>query len=324
MPYFLGRVARIGAVLVALSAVIFVGSELGPGDFLAEMRLDPTISSETVERLRARYGLDDPLPVRYLRWTASVARGELGYSFEHGRPVAPLLLPRVRNTLLLTATATFFAWWLGLILGLCSAWRQNGWFDRATLLLGAALLALPEILLVLLGLLVAAEVPALPLGGMTSAAGSMADGSAAPWARLLDLGRHMVVPVAVLVAAGLPALVRHVRAAAVEAAEHPAVQAALGHGIEGWRLLWGYVLPSAANPLISLFGFSFGALLSGSMLVEAVLGWPGIGPLLLHAVVARDLHVILAVALASCLFLMVGNLLADLALRALDPRIRES
>ncbi|MEM8929734.1 MAG: ABC transporter permease [Acidobacteriota bacterium] len=311
------RLAHAVLLLLAVSVATFLVVELAPGDFLAEMRLDPRISDETVERLRVRYGLDAPLPVRYGRWLASVGRGELGYSFAYGRPVGELIAPRLRNTLLLTGVTTTIAWCLALALGIASARRPGGLFDRSTAFLTSGLLALPELPLAIFALGLAVRVPWLPVGGMRSLDAAVGGSS------LVDLGRHLLLPTAVLVLAGLPLLVRHVRTAVAEALSTPHVDAARGHGIGGWRLLVGHVLPTAANPLLSLFGLSVGALVSGSLAVEVVMGWPGLGPLVLAAVLARDLHVVVAGALVSCCFLIVGNLLADLALRWLDPRLRE-
>ena len=303
-------------LLLAVSIATFLIVELAPGDFLAEVRLDPRLSDDTIERLRDRYGLDDPLPARYGRWLVSVTRGELGFSFAHGRPVAELVAPRLRNTLVLTGLATALAWLLALGLGTAAAHRVGGTLDRATAWATSGLLALPELPLAVFALGVAVAVPWLPVGGMRSL-----DAGEPAW---LDLGRHLLLPVAVLVLSGLPLLVRHVRAAVVEALAAPHVEAARGHGIGGARLLVGHVLPTAANPLLSLFGLSVGALVSGSLVVEVVMGWPGLGPLVLGAVLARDLHVVVAGTLISCAFLVVGNLLADLALYWIDPRTRSA
>ncbi len=142
--------------------------------------------------------------------------------------------------------------------------------------------------------------------------------------KLSDLVRHMILPVAALVLSSLPLLVRHVRAAVAEVLGAPFLLAAKGHGIPKHRLLYRYALRAAANPLISLFGFSVGALLSGSLLVEVVMSWPGIGPFLLEAILARDLYVVIGGVLFSTLFLLGGNFLADVLLYWADPRIRKA
>ena len=140
--------------------------------------------------------------------------------------------------------------------------------------------------------------------------------------KLRDLALHMILPVTALVLSSLPLLVRHVRAAVADVLNAPFLLAAVGHGIRKRTLLYRYALPAAANPLISLFGFSIGVLLSGSLLIEVVMSWPGLGPLLLEAVLARDLYVVVGGILGSTLFLVGGNLLADLLLYWADPRIR--
>src|SRR3989441_6280646 len=140
--------------------------------------------------------------------------------------------------------------------------------------------------------------------------------------KLRDLALHMTLPVAALVLSALPLLTRHVRAAVAEVLDAPFMLAARGHGIPRRTLLYRYALRAAANPLISLFGFSIGALLSGSLLVEVVMSWPGLGPLLLEAILARDLYVVIGGVLLSTIFLVGGNFLADLLLLWADPRIR--
>lgn len=313
------RLIHALGLLFAVSAITFFFVDLAPGDFLAEARLNPEISAETVEILRARYALDASLPVRYGHWLASVARGEAGFSLAYGRPVAELVAPRLVNTLWLTGVSTVLAWALALGLGTFSARFTGGAVDRGVAVTTSTLLALPELPLAVLALYVAVEVPWLPLGGMASFGASPDAG-----ARWVDLGRHLLLPVTVLTLSSLPVLVRHVRAAVLDALSTPHVAAARGHGIGGVRLYLGHVLPAAANPLVSLFGLSVGALVSGSLVVEVVMSWPGLGPLVLTSVLARDLHVVVAGALLSCVFLVLGNLLADLALLWLDPRVREA
>jgi peptide/nickel transport system permease protein len=142
------------------------------------------------------------------------------------------------------------------------------------------------------------------------------------WSKLRDLLTHLLIPVITMVLAGLPVLLRHVRASMAEVMKSPFIHAARGHGISNARLLFRYALPAAANPLISLFGFSVGGLLSGSLLVEVVTGWPGLGPLLLEATMSRDLYVVVGVVMSSTVLMILGNFLADVMLVAADPRVR--
>lgn len=309
MTFLLRRLAHALLLLVAVSLATFVLADLAPGSVLDPLRVDPSVSPQTLDILRARLGEDDPLAVRYGRWAAGVLRGDLGVSLTHRVPVADLLGPRIGATLLLGVSSTVFAWLLAILLGGFAALRPGGWTDRLVSTLEALLLALPEILLALLALLVAARVPWLPVGGLGD------DG----WG---DVARHLLLPAAVLALGGLAVLVSHVRAETARALDAPAVRAARGHGLGRLRLVFVYVLPEAANPLISLFGFSVGALLSGSLVVEAVFSWPGLGPLLLAAISNRDLPVVVAAILMSSALLVLGHLLADVWLYAHDPRLR--
>jgi len=316
---WLARRAAHGFLLVVgVSVLSFVLVELAPGDYFAEMRLDPRISEATVRALRARYGLDRPLPERYLRWVASLARGELGYSFAYGQPVGPLLWPRVRNTLLLTGTATGLAWMLAVPLGAWWATRRRGVADASLAGLTAILLALPDLVLALGLLLLAVRTGWFPAGGMTSLGHEQMPAGE----RLRDVAAHLVLPVTALVLGILPVLVRYVRASVADALAAPFVRAARAHGIPERRVLFRHALPAAANPLISLFGLSLAGLLSTSLLVEVVMSWPGLGPLMLEAILSRDFYLVLGPVLASTLLLVGGNLLADALLLAADPRIR--
>jgi peptide/nickel transport system permease protein len=180
------------------------------------------------------------------------------------------------------------------------------------------LLAIPELLLAVILLVLAVESAWLPAGGMHSPG---AEGWAAT-DQIRDTLRHLVLPVTVLVLGMLPVLVRHVRAAMVEVIESPFALAARAHGIPRRRLLFRHLLPAALNPLITLFGFSLGTLLSASLLVEVIVGWPGIGPLFVEAILARDFALVLGVVMVSTTLLIAGNLAADILLYRADPRIR--
>lgn len=313
------RLAHSALLLLGVSFLTFLLAELAPGDALSTLRLEPDATPETLATWRARHGLDRPLPLRYLRWLGGVVRGDLGISAGHGSPVATLLWPRARNTLLLTVLASGLAWLVALPLGVAAAARPGGLWDRLSLGSSALLLAVPELLLGLGGLLYAVHSGHFPTGGM-AATGAPLEG----WARLADLAHHLVLPVAALTLAGIPRLLRHVRSAMVEALDAPFVRAARAHGIPRRRLVWRYGLRAAANPLITLAGFSVAALLSGSLVIEVIFGWPGLGPLLLAAMLARDLQLVAGAALLSSLFLIGGHLLADGLLALLDPRIGEA
>lgn len=311
--YFARRLFHAVLVLFGVSLLMFLLQQAAPGDFLSEMRLDPQISPEMLHALRAQYGLDQPLPVRYVRWLGSVVRGEFGYSFAYDVPASSLLLPRVKNTLLLAVPALLISWLIAVPLGVLAAARRGGWLDRCFSAGTSFLLALPEVLIALLALMIALRTGLFPVGGMRS--------EDEP-SRLADLLWHMVLPVGVLVLASLPTILRHVRAAVSETLGSSYLRAAEGHGLRRITLLFRHALPAAANPLISLFGLSIAFLLSVSLLVETVMSWPGMGPLLLESILARDVFVVLGAVMLSTLLPLAGNLIADVLLYIVDPRIR--
>ena len=318
MRFLLRRLAHAAFLLFAVSILTYLFASLAPGDYFDEMRLNPQIAPQTVVALRAQYRLDRPLPLRYVRWLDSVVHGDLGYSFSYNSSVAPLLLVRARNTLVLTLTAALLAWGLALPLGVRSAEHVGRLPDALVSWMTAGLLVVPDVVLALGLLLFAARSGWFPTGGLVS----IDFDSLSLGRKLLDLVLHIMLPVSVLVLTALPVLVRHVRSAMAGVLEAPFLQTARGHGIPRRRLLYRYALPAAANPLISLFGFSVGTLLSGSLLVEVVMSWPGLGPLLVEAILSRDLYVVIGGVLLSTLFLVIGNLIADLLLYWADPRIR--
>ena len=317
MRFILRRLAHAAFLIFGASILTFLFASLAPGDYFDEMRLNTQIAPETISALRARYQLDRPLPLRYLRWIDSVIHGDLGYSFSYNSPVRPLLWVRARNTFFLTLVASLLTWGLALPIGVRSAEHLGRFPDSLISWTMAALLVIPELALALGLLLFAARSGWFPTGEMVSVDFS----SLSPVHKLQDLVLHMTLPLLALVLTALPLLVRHVRAAIADVLDAPFVLAARGHGIPRRRLLYRYALPAAANPLISLFGFSIGALLSGSLLVEVVMGWPGLGPLLVEAILSRDLYLVIGGVLLSTLFLVIGNLIADLLLYWADPRI---
>jgi len=318
MRYLERRLIHAMLLLIGASVLCFLLSDLAPGSFFDEMKLNPQISPETVAALRSQYGFDQPLPVRYGRWLKSVLKGEWGYSFAYNATVTSLLVVRARNTLLLTALSTLLAWLIAVPFGVWVAYRSGRWHDRLSMAGTSLLLSVPELVVVLGLLYLVIRTHALPVGGMVS----VGFDQLGPWARMGDLAMHLVIPVTALVLASLPILVRHVRASMMEVLKAPFIQAARGHGIGQARLLFRYALPAAANPLISLFGLSVAGLLSGSLLVEVITGWPGLGPLLLEASMSRDFYVVIGVVMSSTLFMIFGNLLADVMLVVADPRVR--
>jgi peptide/nickel transport system permease protein len=318
MKYLARRLVHATLLLAAVSLFSFAILQLAPGDFFAPMGLNPQISSRTIAGLRSQYGLDRSFPVRYGHWLHDALKGNLGASFAYNSPVAPLLAVRARNTLLLTGTAMLLAWLIAIPLGMWSAVYRGKWGDRAGAVVTSGLLTVPDLVLFLVLLLVAVRTGWFPTGGMVSAV----FGDLNVWNRVKDIAEHLFLLALGLAIATLPPLLRHVRSAMIEVLEAPFIRAARAHGITERRVLFRYALPVAANPLISLFGLSVATMLSTSLLVEVILSWPGIGPLLVDAILAKDVYVVIGTVMLSSVFLVLGSLFADLLLFAADPRMR--
>jgi peptide/nickel transport system permease protein len=317
--FFLRRLAAAAALLVAVVSGAFLVVHALPGG-PGVIPEDPRVPPSQAQRLRAAWGLDRPLPERYVRFLFAAARGDWGPSLAQHRPAAQVVGEALPWTLLLDGTALAIELGGGLALGLLAARRAGGHLDR--LLRGStlALRAVPGFWLALLLLgTFAVRWPLLPAGGVTSP--GLAGGA---WTGLRDLVAHLALPA---LAVGLPAAAsaaRFVRAALLEIASEPFLVAARARGLGRARVLFAHSLRAAAAPLLQLVGFSCGALLSGSLAVEVVFAWPGLGRVTYDALAARDYPVLVAGAALAAAAVIAGSAAAELAHAALDPRVRDA
>ncbi len=316
--YAIERITSTFVLLALISGGCFVLLDFVPGTFFDEMRVDPRVSADTVSALRAAHGLSQPALARYVAWNESALRGDFGISFASNRPVIDLLLPRLRNTLMLSIPSLLLAWLIGLAAGVWCAAADAPWTNRLANLSSTLLHTVPEVVLCSLALIAAARTGLFPVGGMYSPQLASSPETVRAW----DLLRHMALPVLVQTALAVPPVFWHTRAAVLDVAKSPFVRSARAHGIGNRVLFLRHLLPAAANALISMGGTSIGALLSASLVTEVLFAWPGVGPLFLDAVIARDPYVIIAAVLCFAAVLIGGNLLADLALHYHDPRLR--
>jgi peptide/nickel transport system permease protein len=313
----LERATRAAILLIGVSFLSFLLLAAAPGDFGDEIRLNPQISPATVAALRAEFGLDDPVLTRYALWLRATTHGHFGYSVIYRLPVERVIWRRAVNTLLLTTTALVIAWSLAMAIGLGAAMTRRAGLDRTIGILAAALLAIPDLLIALALLTLSAHAGWLPIGGMSSA-GAPLD----RWAAMRDLAAHMALPVTVLTIATLPALLQHVRRALASSMPPPLAIALAARGLPRTRLVARHSLRLASAPLAALGGLTIGSILSAGLLVEVLVGWPGMGTLMLEAVLARDQFVIVAATVLSTAVLIAGNVIGDLLLYAADPRAR--
>jgi len=305
-------------MLLGITVMSFVIIQLSPGDFLAEIRLNPIVSQETVDRMRTNFGLDQPLHVQYLRWLTNIVRGDFGYSFAYQVPVLWLVRSRLFNTLLLNIIALIVAWAIGIPIGIHAATHQYSWSDNLLSLFSYVGISTPTFFSGLLLLFVAFKTGWLPIGGMTSL-----DYDLFPWyGKAFDVARHLVIPVMVLGVLAVAGLTRQMRANLLEVLRQDYVKTARAKGLAERVVVNKHAVRNAINPLITIFGFELGGLLSGSAILEVVIGWPGLGQLILDAVVRKDLYVVMGSLVIGGVTLVLGNLIADILLAYSDPRIR--
>ena len=318
MHFLLRCLLRSLFLLIGVSFLSFLLLDLAPGDYFDSMRLNPAISPATVAAIRSKYGLHRPLPDEYWSWLRSVSHGDWGYSLAYNIPAAQVVWQRARYTFLLSGMATLVAWVAALVLGLVATANPGGWIDASVRILESVLLAIPELVLALLLLLLAVWTGLAPAGGATSSLMTFDRTS------VFDILRHLLLPCLCLAAGLLPLLLLHVRSSMRQALDSPFIDAARAYGIPSRRLLLHHALPVAANPLISLFGLSIGTLMSSSLVTETVFSWPGIGSLMVTAILERDFFLVVDCTLIAAIFLLAGNVIADLLLFLQDPRVRAS
>ena len=304
--YLLGRLLQMLLVLLAMSAIVF---GLMPGDPIDLMiQGDPEMKPADAARLRALYGLDQPIWSRYLSWLGEALSGRLGYSRLFTQPVLAVLAPRLLDTLMLMGLALSISAAIAIPAGLWVARRAQGWVDYAVNLLCFAGVSLPSFWLALLLITLFAVVLGwLPAGGVGEGAWQQA--------------RHLVMPVVVLSLSQLGHHIRFVRAAAIDALRADHVRTARAKGLSESQVMWRHVLRNAMAPVLTVLALSFGGLFSGALITETMFAWPGMGKAIYQAILDNDYNLALVGLLIATLATMLGNLLADLAYAWVDPRV---
>ncbi|MDQ7840171.1 MAG: ABC transporter permease [bacterium] len=312
------RLLHLIPMLFGITLISFLIIQISPGDFLAEARMNPVVSQQTVDRMRISFGLDQPLHIQYLRWLWNALRLDFGYSFAFQVPVIWLIGSRLMNSVLLNAVSFAVAWAIAIPLGIHAARRQYSLSDNVLSFSAYLGISTPTFFSGLFLLYLAFRTGWFPIGGMTSI-----DHDFLPWwGKILDVAHHMVLSVLVLGVLGVAGLMRQMRANLLEVLRQDYVRTARSKGLAERAVINRHAVRNAINPLITIFGFSLGGLLGGSAILENVMGWPGIGKLIVEATIQKDLYVVMASLVIGSVTLVAGNLIADVLLVVSDPRIR--
>ncbi|MEK6287124.1 MAG: ABC transporter permease [Acidobacteriota bacterium] len=316
-------IRRLLAAIPLIIVVTFITKALlvaSPGNFLADLRLNPSITRDYVEQMERMYHLDsNNVFERYWYWVWPALQGDLGYSFTKNAPVSSLIGERLLNTLLLTGSALAFSWVFAIPLGMLAAVYRNRWVDKLIGFISFFGLSIPSIFFSLLMILFAAKTGLFPAGGIHNQV--MWDVMTS-WERFVDTLWHLVLPMIVLGTIGLAQYVRQMRSEMIETLSQDYIRTARAKGLSRWRVLTRHALGNAINPLVTIFGFSLATLLAGALLTEYVFGWPGLGTLIFDALVNKDEPIVMASVVMLVLMLVIGNLIADVLLAIIDPRIR--
>jgi peptide/nickel transport system permease protein len=302
-----------------VATVTFVVVAAAPGSY-ADTVEHPGLTTEQRQAIRERYGLDEPVHRQYLRWLGAVATGDLGVSFVAKEPVARVLARALPPTLLLGGAALALDLLLGLAVAVAAARRPGGCFDRLSTALALGLSGLPSFWLAGLAVLVFALLLGwFPASHMRSVG---AEQLSAP-ARLADLVHHLVLPAACLGLVAAAGTARYLRSTLMDVRAERFILAARARGLGEGRVLWVHTLRPALLPVVTLLGLSLPVLVSGSVVIEAIFSWPGMGLVLLQAAQARDVPVIMAATMVGAVAVLLGSLVADVLYAVVDPRARE-
>jgi peptide/nickel transport system permease protein len=318
--YIVKRLFQAVITLFLASALCFLIAEIAPGDYLDTLKQDPQITPERIAALSEQFGLDKPAVVQYFRWLwRIITRFDFGQSFVYFRSVSSLLLERVPATLLLAIASIILTWAIAIPLGILSAVKQDSRVDRVLRVLSYLGQGFPSFITALIFLVIAQfSSPVFPVGGMTS----INHEQLSLIGKILDIAWHMLLPTIALSITSFAGLQRLMRGQLLDVLRQEYIQTARAKGLPENKVIYVHALRNAINPLITLLGFEFASLLGGSFIAEYFFNWPGLGRLTLQALQAQDKYLVMASLMMGTAMLIIGNLLADLLLKAVDPKIK--
>lgn len=315
--YIIKRLIQMIPLLFIVSIISFGVTKLAPGDPIQQLRMNPAITQERIEAERQRLGLDRPIYVQYWRWVTHFVQGDLGDSYTYKTSVTTLIGQRLGNTLILGVSVLLFTWLIAIPLGIFAAVRQYSKADMAISVFSYVAMGFTDFFLAILLMLFAAWSGILPVSGMTdpnTAAGFF------NWA--WDVGRHLILPTVAIGIGSIALLQRRMRANLLDVLHEDYIKMARAKGLPENVVIYRHAVRNAINPIITILGYELASLISGAALVEIIFSWPGLGQMMLEAVLSFDYNLVMASLVIGAFMLMIGNLISDLLLAAVDPRIK--
>ena len=314
--YLIKRLVQTIPILFGITIISFLIINLAPGSPVG-MTLNPTASPKVIEQMRKNYDLDKPLHLQYLLWLKRLFTGNL-YSFKDGKPVLDKILERLPATLVLNFMATLLIFSLAVPLGVFSATHRYSFLDNLGTFLAFLGISIPSFWLAYLLILGVVKIFGVPVLGLRSF------GLDQPgiWVLLSDRIWHLMLPATVLAVGGIAAISRYTRSSMLEVLRQDYIRTAKAKGLTDEEVHYRHALRNALLPIITLFGFLVPGLIGGSVIIETVFAWPGIGRLAYQAVLSRDYSVVMTILTLTSALTLLGNLLADILYAFTDPRIR--
>lgn len=315
LKYILRRILISIPVLISITIIIFALTELAPGD-VADFFVSPEIemSPEQMEIIRARFGLDKPAPIRYINWVGNLLQGDLGYRFTDGRPVNEVIARRFGASMLLMSTALIIGILVGVPLGVFTGQRQYSFWDFSLTSISFLGISTPAFVTGILALVVfSIQLDWFPSGGMRPV-----DRDPTIWTTIY----HLTLPGLVLSLNYIATFMRYMRFSMLEVIRSDYITTAKAKGLAKNRVTWRHTVPNAILPVITVVGLSIPGLVVGAVFTETIFSWPGMGTLYLDAVLGRDVPLLMGINLVIAIFVLVANILTDLAYAFVDPRIR--
>jgi peptide/nickel transport system permease protein len=307
-------------LMILISILSFTVIKLQPGEFGSQYFSNPRVSPETVENLRARLGLDQPTYMQYLTWVKGiVTEGDFGYSFAYKRPVAELIWERMGWTVVVAGSTILFTWVLAIPIGIFSATHKYSIFDYVFTFIGFIGISVPNFFMALLLMYLVLSMGGTEVGGLFSQ-----QYIGAPWsiAKVIDLLKHIWIPLIAIGTAGMAGILRQMRGNLLDILGEQYVQTARAKGLNENVVIYKHAVRNAINPLISMFGMQLPKLISGTIISAIVLNLPTMGPFFYDALINQDQYLVMTFLMFSAFMMLIGNLIADLLLALVDPRIR--
>jgi peptide/nickel transport system permease protein len=314
LSYIGRRVLQAIPLLIGVSVIGFGLMHLAPGGPLAVYTLNPTITAQDIERIKIIFGLDQPVHVQYLKWATGMFTGNWGYTFFGGRPVLWVIVERLPATMLLMGSALSIAILLGMTVGMIGAVRRYSVWDYLATTGALVALSFPTFWFGLMAIFVfAVDLRWLPSGGMYELGEE---------GNVVDLLRHLILPTLVLALVITATYSRYARSSFLEVLHQDYMRTARAKGLRLRERLFRHAFPNAVKPLIALLGTDLPVLFSGALVTESIFGWPGMGRLFVDALTMKEYPILMGMIMFTAFFVILGNLLADIAIALLDPRVR--